>query len=156
MIVDIVELLDQKDSNFSTLFGEATKASKIDLVDKMAEIEKNKSRKVKNSNCTMKYNKEIQGIEIKVGGFNICICSVDDFDIREVSRNEEEVKFAFIKTHEEAGIVEYDYSLIYDAGEFKLMPTVIRQGQTRPRFSEMHDLTESEIQVLKGEAVLHA
>ena len=152
MIVDIVELLIQKDNNFSKLFDDASKASKTDLLGKMVELETNKTRRVKNANCTMKFNREVQGIEIKAGDLNICVCEVEDAEMEDVSRGEDEIKFAFIKTREDSNVVEYCYSLCYQTGEIKLMPTIVRQGQGSPSFSVIVDLSDADLQVLKGEA----
>ncbi len=155
MIVNIVELLDQKDKNFHKLFLEAAESCKVDLMDKISELDKNKAKKVKTVKYSIKYNKEIQGIEIRTENIHICVCAVDEIEIRDLMRDEDEIKFAYIKTKEEGSIVEYNYDLAYDGRSFKLMPTTFRQGQMRPRISSFVELSDADLSVLKGEEQLH-
>lgn len=145
----IVELLIEKDSNFSRLFNDAVEKSGVDVMSKIAGL-----KVTKNKNCIIKFNRDIQGVEITIGEYNICVCKINEEDLRDVSLFGEDLRFAYIKTREEEGVVEYTYTLIKSGNNFNMLPTILKQGYSRPRCSGPIDLTNEDISTLKGENTL--
>lgn len=145
MILDSIEFLKEKDSNFNAFFNDAAKVGKVDIMDK---LENGKS--VKNKYCTIRYNKAIQGVEIKVEGYDICVCNVDESELRDVAKFEEDLKFAYVKCIKDGKSVDYDYSITYNGRVFILRPTIKKAGSTWVSSVGDMILEEEDLQALTG------
>lgn len=146
----IVELLMAKDSNFETLFNDAVAKSGVDIIAKVADVKASNSKK-----CIIKFDKDTQGVYIKTEDYNICVCKVNEEDLREVSSdNCKGMSIAYIKLNTEEGAVEYRYILTKNGNNYDLLPAIVKQGYTSSTSSISIELTDEDIKILKGEKAL--
>jgi len=93
-------------------------------------------------------------VEIKVEGYDICICSVEESELIDVAKFDEDLKFAYIKHVEDGKSVDYDYSISNNGGMFIFRPTVKKAGSTWTSTTGDTILGENDLQSLTGVKVI--